>query len=456
MGVEEKSDSSSELTMEFTKERSAAAVTSDEEKLLSDPETQMLPTARVAHAPVPSGWFDPGSFTNLQWASNISHTVSDTISYVAGQFSEEPRGSAVEEKRRSEAIDQFLDQESHRRDRQLKVMMFGDIWQKQVLWRHSRLIMQPLSSQERSDLIPEVRRAVLDMAMTVLHYLDEEIIYKTKEKNWDEGWAREIRAIRSLHWNDETERVNQILALNNETFHAQLNQHGLSMKEVYSKTHFFDEPGFLACPYYDNQDIFKQVERVYAADYEPTDHDFFHFDRRLSLTLIREVRIEKIGYSIQLQDPVRNMGERRKWIHHIENPTGVLFIADISRYDEALLEDDSSNVLGEQIVAYESILSSKWFYKAPILLALSNVVLFEAKLEISPLAKIFPDYEGTSLDDAKAYIASRFLSRAKDRTDIHVVYLNVCDEQNVREILDAMEGTVLKPALTRLGVVEQI
>lgn len=450
MGVESKSDSSFELT----KESSESAVTSDEEKLLRDPEAPMLPTARVAQAPVSGGWFDPRSFTNLQWASNISHTVSNTINYVTGQFSEETLGLAVEEKRRAEAIDQFLDHESHRRDRQLKVIMFGDIWQKQALWRHSRLIVQPLSSQERSELIPEVRRAVLDMAMTVLHYLDEEIISKTKEKNLEQDWAGKIRAIRSLHWKDETERVNQILALNMETFHAQLKEHGVSMKEVYSKAHFFDEPGFLACPYYDSQDIFKQVERVYAADYEPTDHDFFHFDRRLSLTLIREVRIEKIGYSIQLQDPVRNMGERRKWIHHIENPTGLLFIADISHYDEVLLEDDSSNVLDEQMAAYESVLSSKWFSKAPLLLVLSNVVLFESKLEISPLAKTFLDYEGTSLDDAKTYIASRFLSRAKDRTDIHVVYLNVCDEQNVREILDVMEGTVLKPALTRLGVVE--
>ncbi|CAH0039749.1 unnamed protein product [Clonostachys rhizophaga] len=453
MGVEPKSDSSSELTMEFTKESPTTAVTSDEAKLLRDPETPMLPTARVAQAPVSSSWFDPRSFTNPQWASNVSHTVSDAINYIAGQFSEETLGLAEEEKRRSEAIDQFLDQESHRRDRQLKVIMFGDIWQKQILWRHSRLIVQPLSSQERSELVPEVRRAVLDMAMTVLHYLDEEIISKMKEKNLEEDWTRKIRAIRSLHWKDETERVNQILALNIETFHAQLEHHGVSMKEVYSKAHFFDEPGFLGCPYYDSQDIFKQVERVYATDYEPTDHDFFHFDRRLSLTLIREVRIEKIGYSIQLQDPVRNMGERRKWIHHMENPTGLLFIADISHYDEVLLEDDSSNVLDEQMVAYESVLSSKWFFKAPLLLVLSNVVLFESKLEISPLAKTFPDYEGTSLDDAKAYIASRFLSRAKDRTDIHVVYLNVCDEQSVRELLDVMEGTVLKPALAKLGVI---
>ncbi|CAH0057147.1 unnamed protein product [Clonostachys solani] len=456
MGAESKSDSSSELTMELTKQYSATAVSGDEEKLLRDPETPMAPKAKAAPALLSSSWLDPRSFTNLQWASNVSRTVSDTINYVAGQFSEETWSPAVEEKRRSEAIDQFLDQESHRQDRQLRVSMFGDIWQKQVLWKHFRLIVQPLSSQERSDLVPEVRRVVLDMVMTVLTYLDEEIISKMKGKNLEEAWAREIVAIRSLHSKDETEMVNRILALNNETFHAQLKQHGLSMKEAYSKAHSFDEPGFLACPYYDNQDIFKQVERVHAADYEPTDHDFFHFDRRLSLTLIREVKIERLGYSIQLQDPVRNMGERRKWIHHIENHTGVLFIADIGRYDETLCEDDSVSVLDEQMAVYESILWSKWFSNAPLLLVLSNLVLFESKLEISPLAKFFPDYEGRSLDDAKAYIASRFLKAAKDRKDVHVFYLNVCDEQNVREIFDAMEGTVLKPALTKLGLVGQM
>ncbi|VUC20399.1 unnamed protein product [Clonostachys rosea] len=452
MGVESKADSSSELT----KECSAPAVTSDEEKLLRASEASTPPKANGAPAVPFSSWFDPRSFPSLQWASNISQTVNETVDYVSGHFSEAAWGSAVEEKRRSEAIDLFLDQESHRRDRQLKVAMFGNLGQKQVLWRHSRLIVQPLSAQERSELIPEVRRVVLDMAMTVLAYMDEQIISMMEEKTLEEAWAQDIIAIRSLHWKDETETVNRILALNNETFHAQLKQHGLSMKEIYRKLHCHDEPGFFACPYYDNQDILKQMERVYAADYEPTDHDFFHFDRRLSPTMIREVVIERSGYSIQLQDPVRNAGERRKWIHHVENHTGVLFIADISCYDELLFEDDSRNFLDEQIVLFESILSSKWFSNAPLLLVLSNLALFESKLETSPLAKSFPDYEGRGLADAKAYITSRFLNAAKERPDIHVFHLDVCDEQNVRGMFDVIEGTILKPALKKLGLVGQM
>ena len=45
--------------------------------------------------------------------------------------------------------------------------------------------------------------------------------------------------------------------------------------------------------------------------------------------------------------------ERKKWIHCFENVTAVMFVADISCYDERLLKDESQNRMVEALSLFE-------------------------------------------------------------------------------------------------------
>ena len=94
--------------------------------------------------------------------------------------------------------------------------------------------------------------------------------------------------------------------------------------------------------------------------------------------------------------------ERKKWFHQFENVFAVMYVVDISAYDQSEAEAPYSSRLEQSLMLFESIANSVWFSRAgTILLILNNADLFQAKLASNPLSNYFRDYYGgPGLSDA--------------------------------------------------------
>ncbi|KAJ7448947.1 guanine nucleotide binding protein, alpha subunit [Mycena latifolia] len=99
------------------------------------------------------------------------------------------------------------------------------------------------------------------------------------------------------------------------------------------------------------------------------------------------------------------VGLPRKWIHHFSEVQAVIFLADLSSYDETILSEDSDepvNKMREAIRQFEVICTSPYFRNATMALIMNKMDVFTQKLERSPLAAHFPEYSGDADPSAAA------------------------------------------------------
>ncbi len=68
-------------------------------------------------------------------------------------------------------------------------------------------------------------------------------------------------------------------------------------------------------------------------------------------------------------------GERRKWIHLFDGSPAIVYVADLSCYDERLYEDRSKNSLVESLELFDEIANSKWFVDSKFYLIVSYVMM---------------------------------------------------------------------------------
>lgn len=101
---------------------------------------------------------------------------------------------------------------------------------------------------------------------------------------------------------------------------------------------------------------------------------------------------------------------RTKWIHCFEAITSIIFCAALSDYDQALFQDIGYTRMTESLALFESFINSRWFRKTSVILFLTKVDVFKAKLANEPLEKYFPEYtDGVDVNKAAKYILSRFI-----------------------------------------------
>src|SRR6195952_5993167 len=81
------------------------------------------------------------------------------------------------------------------------------------------------------------------------------------------------------------------------------------------------------------------IYRLYERNYLPTDQDILR--ARLRTTGISETLFNISQYTYRMFDVGGQRSERKKWIHVFDNVQVVLFLAAISGYDQALVEDRS-------------------------------------------------------------------------------------------------------------------
>ncbi|CAN9175130.1 unnamed protein product [Alternaria alternata] len=351
----------------------------------------------------------------------------------------------VEQKKRSQAIDRKLEEDSRRLRRECKILLLGSGESgKSTIVKQMKIIHQNGYTQDELAMYRlTIYKNVIDCAKALIgamrqfdvtpekpgnaelcDYLLEYTVDPDPEKPLD---VRVGQAITSM-WSDPC--VGKVL------------EH--------------------------SSDFFDEVERISDPNYVPIESDVLR--ARTKTTGIYETRFTMGQLSIHMFDVGGQRSERKKWIHCFENVTSIIFCVALSEYDQVLLEESSQNRMMESLVLFDSVVNSRWFMRTSIILFLNKVDLFKAKLARSPLGNYFPDYSGgNDVNRAAKYLlcevqpsqpsslepipsVKKALSSSQPTHTNLASLTQATDTSNIRLVFAAVKETILQNALKDSGI----
>ena len=123
----------------------------------------------------------------------------------------------------------------------------------------------------------------------------------------------------------------------------------------------------------------------------------------------------------------------------------LIYVVNISEYNEYMYGDNEFNKLRESIQAAELLANSRWFDSIAILL--TNADLFRAKLKSSPLHVHFPAYQGPvgNSEAALQFISDLFMHLHPDPGDkCFVHFMNSNDADCIKSVFRDIQHVILK------------
>ena len=171
---------------------------------------------------------------------------------------------------------------------------------------------------------------------------------------------------------------------------------------------------------------------------------------RSSGVIQADFTVDGVPYS--LYDAGGQRAERRKWIHHFDDVTALIYMASLTDYDEVLYEDNSKNRLQESLEVFEDLQRN---HEWQTLLFLNKLDLFEDKYlgRKVPLnaSGLFP-YAPQGNDDMDAAIKwmsalykSKMLTPDKDAFFVHAI--SAVDSKAVEALFAETKMIVLQRAV---------
>ncbi|KAF9444173.1 heterotrimeric G-protein alpha subunit, GPA3-like protein [Macrolepiota fuliginosa MF-IS2] len=194
--------------------------------------------------------------------------------------------------------------------------------------------------------------------------------------------------------------------------------------------------------------FFDNIIRIGAPGYVPTETDILR--ARSGNGGITETRFNIGQLSIHMIVISNQRSERKKWLHCFESVTAIIFCAGLSDYDRIVVEDpnESRTLMQESLHLFESVVNSRWFMRTSIILFLTKIDLFKAKIGEVPLARYFEEYTGgADVNKAAKYILWKFIQCNRARLSIYPHLNQAQDTTNVRLMFAAVKETILQNAL---------
>ncbi|KAL1599874.1 Guanine nucleotide-binding protein alpha-2 subunit [Paraconiothyrium brasiliense] len=343
----------------------------------------------------------------------------------------------AEQKKRSQAIDRKLEEDSRRLRRECKILLLGSGESgKSTIVKQMKIIHQNGYTQEELAMYRlTIYKNVIDCAKALIGAMHQFEIVPSDSSN--EEYCRYL-----LDYTVDPDpekpldiRVGQaITSVWRDPCVSKVLEHSSEFYLMDSAPYFFDE-----------------VMRIADPNYIPIESDVLR--ARTKTTGIYETRFTMGQLSIHMFDVGGQRSERKKWIHCFENVTSIIFCVALSEYDQVLLEESSQNRMMESLVLFDSVVNSRWFMRTSIILFLNKVDLFKAKLARSPLGNYFPDYSGgNDVNRAAKYLLWRFNQVNRAHLNLYPHLTQATDTSNIRLVFAAVKETILQNALKDSGI----
>ncbi|KAL4895916.1 guanine nucleotide binding protein, alpha subunit [Aspergillus ambiguus] len=342
-----------------------------------------------------------------------------------------------EQKRRSQAIDRTIDEDSKRLRKECKILLLGSGESgKSTIVKQMKIIHQNgYSVEELAMYRLTVYKNLLDCAKVLIRVYDQFNLVPSSQKVRD-----------------------YVQFLDNYNLEPDPNV-PLDPKVGDAITYMWNDPCTSTALEHQNEFylmdsapyFFEEAKRIASPDYIPNVNDVLR--ARTKTTGIYESRFTMGQLSIHMFDVGGQRSERKKWIHCFENVTSIIFCVALSEYDQVLLENSNQNRMMESLVLFDSVVNSRWFMRTSIILFLNKVDLFRQKLPRSPLSNYFPDYSGgNDVNRAAKYLLWRFNQVNRAHLNLYPHLTQATDTTNIRLVFAAVKETILQNALKDSGI----
>ncbi|KAI1720174.1 g-protein alpha subunit domain-containing protein [Ditylenchus destructor] len=198
------------------------------------------------------------------------------------------------------------------------------------------------------------------------------------------------------------------------------------------------------------------LDRLSEPDYKPTYQDVLR--SRMPTTGINEIEFKYKNANLRMVDVGGQRSEQRKWIHCFDNVNGVLFVAELSGYNQMLHDGQQTvNRLKYSMYLFKRIVNNKAFGKrTAIILFLNKVDIFKERLAVFPLGVCFKGYAGLNEFEASAnYTSDRFLamvpSELQQEKPVYTHFTNATDTRNIDRVFEGCIDVVFKISMEKVG-----
>ncbi|UKZ73689.1 G protein alpha subunit [Trichoderma virens FT-333] len=312
----------------------------------------------------------------------------------------------VEQKKRSQAIDKELDEDSKRLRKECKILLLGSGESgKSTIVKQMKIIhLKGYSEEELYNYRPTVFKNLVECAKAVITAMQQfniELVHEDNKIYADFLIDYQAESGPQAHIDPQVGLAVQ--AIWSDPAKDQLMEHQTEFYLMDSAEYFFQEAG-----------------RIVAPDYLPNEMDVLR--ARTKTTGIYETRFQ--------------MGQ-----------------LSIHEYDQVLLEESSQNRMMESLLLFDSVVNSRWFMRTSIILFLNKVDIFKQKLGRSPLSNYFPDYTGgIDVNKAAKYLLWRFNQVNRAHLNLYPHLTQATDTSNIRLVFAAVKETILNNALKDSGI----
>eukprot|EP00924_Labyrinthula_sp_SR-Ha-C_P005355 maker-scaffold_1-snap-gene-29.45-mRNA-1 protein AED:0.00 eAED:0.00 QI:143/1/1/1/1/1/2/108/380 len=298
--------------------------------------------------------------------------------------------TAAEVKNR--AIDQHMEQDEQLQSRILKVLMLGAGESgKSTLFRQLKVLFtenKEFTPQELSHFSTAISANVISGAQSLITEAEHYSQLKSTKGKTAAAAIKSWDPKKPVHEND----VNILLDFWKDDTVQDIWEHNEQLQVPDSFSYYMEE---------------NNLKRLAQDGYKPTFNDILRVRIRTTGVVIQRVDID--GAQFELHDVGGQRNERRKWLHHFDQVTTVLFVAALSEYNQVLFEDYNYSRQQESLDIFKELLRNPNFSKTPFLLFLNKDDLFRQKLIKYPFKvtegahRRNVDFKGQELDMSKQY-----------------------------------------------------
>ncbi|CAD5213209.1 unnamed protein product [Bursaphelenchus okinawaensis] len=199
-----------------------------------------------------------------------------------------------------------------------------------------------------------------------------------------------------------------------------------------------------------------KIMLIGSPDFQPSHQDALR--ARIATTGINEIEFNYKKVSLKMVDVGGQRSEQRKWIHCFDNVNGLLFIAELSGYNQMLNDGERTvNRLKYSMYLFKRIVNNPCFgKKTAIILFLNKVDVFRERLNVFPLTVCFKSYSGPNTFESSAnFVTDRFMTvvpaEIQEKRPVYTHYTNATDTRNIDRVFDSCIDVVFKLSMEKVG-----
>jgi len=204
------------------------------------------------------------------------------------------------------------------------------------------------------------------------------------------------------------------------------------------------------------QYFWNDIDRICADDYIPNKQDIINVRYRTTGIIEKQFKVKDKLYHIF--DPGGQKSERKKWVQVFDDVKAVVFVVNLSCYNQLMFEDLSKNAMVDSLELFHKTVNDDHFRETPIILFLNKKDLFKMKIKEIPITAcpFFDDFDVNHKNpnnymDALKYVEFQFKLQCESQDrEIFVHATCAMDDKNIEKVFNDVRRIHIESKLKNL------